>query len=282
MPGGEIDATRLSEVLSELESMVGLRSVKDDIRELCDFVQIQIDRQREGLPIRDISLHMAFTGNPGTGKTTVARLLGQALGALRVVSTGHLMEVERSQLVADYVGQTAPKTRAVVEMAVGGVLFIDEAYSLAARGQEDFGHEAIDTLVKVMEDLREDLVVIVAGYPAPMGSFFASNPGLASRFRREVTFPDYSNEELVTIFVMLATGAGYEPDAEAIQVLRSRLEAEPRGPSFGNARLVRNWFEDAIAQQASPPTKTFAQPGWMLRPRICHSLRIGFRPAPTG
>ncbi len=241
----------MEELIAELDKLVGLATVKAEVRELADFAHIQNLRRTVGLPTQDVSYHLVFTGNPGTGKTTVARLFSEILGTLGVVSKGHLVEVERSQLVGGYVGQTAPKVRERVEEALGGVLFIDEAYSLTGRGEQDFGHEAVDTLVKLMEDNRHDLVVVVAGYPVPMARFLGSNPGIGSRFRRTLHFDDFSDEELVQIFELICTGGGYELTDGARRRLVDRLAAEERGPGFGNARLVRNWYEDAIAKQAT-------------------------------
>jgi hypothetical protein len=241
----------LEELIAELDKLIGLETVKAEVRELADFAHIQNLRRTVGLPTQDVSYHLVFTGNPGTGKTTVARLFSEILGVLGVVSRGHLVEVERSQLVGSFVGQTAPKARERVEEALGGVLFIDEAYSLTGRGEQDFGHEAVDTLVKLMEDHRHDLVVVVAGYPVPMAEFLGSNPGIGSRFRRTLHFDDFSDEELVQIFELICSGGGYELTADARQRLLDRLAAAERGPGFGNARLIRNWYEDAIAQQAT-------------------------------
>ncbi|MDH3248195.1 MAG: AAA family ATPase [Acidimicrobiia bacterium] len=241
----------MEELIAELDKLIGLETVKAEVRELADFAHIQNLRRTVGLPTQDVSYHLVFTGNPGTGKTTVARLFSEILGTLGVVSRGHLVEVERSQLVGGYVGQTAPKVRERVEEALGGVLFIDEAYSLTGRGEQDFGHEAVDTLVKLMEDHRHDLVVVVAGYPVPMAKFLGSNPGIGSRFRRTLRFDDFSDEELVQIFELICSGGGYELTADARSRLIERLAAEERGPGFGNARLIRNWYEDAIAKQAT-------------------------------
>jgi SpoVK/Ycf46/Vps4 family AAA+-type ATPase len=241
----------MEELIAELDKLIGLEAVKAEVRELADFAHIQNLRRDVGLPTQDVSYHLVFTGNPGTGKTTVARLFSEILGTLAVVSRGHLIEVERSQLVGHYVGQTAPKVRERVDEALGGVLFIDEAYSLTGRGEQDFGREAVDTLVKLMEDHRHDLVVVVAGYPVPMAEFLGSNPGIASRFRRTLQFDDFSDEELIQIFEMICEGGGYVLTADARQRLLDRLAVAERGPGFGNARLIRNWYEDALAKQAT-------------------------------
>ena len=246
----------LDELFGELDSLIGLSEVKREIRELADFIHIQNVRRRAKLPTQEITHHLVFTGNPGTGKTTVARILGQIYGVLGVVSQGHLVEVDRSQLVAGFVGQTAGKVRTRVEEALGGVLFIDEAYSLAGRGDVDYGHEAIATLVKLMEDYREDLAVIFAGYVDPMQTLMESNPGLESRVRGTIAFPDFTDDELVAIFRRFCETEGYEPTAEAETVLRRRLAAAERGPGFGNARLARNIFEGAITRQASRLVRT--------------------------
>lgn len=245
------EARSLEEHMAALDRLIGLDDVKEDVRKLADFTFVQDLRAKEGLPVRDATYHLIFTGNPGTGKTTVARILAHVLGALGVVSKGHLVETDRSELVGRYVGQTEPKVRRAVDNALGGVLFIDEAYALSARGDQDFGPVAIDTLVKLMEEHRRDLVVIAAGYPEPMQTFLDSNPGLSSRFRRTIHFPDYSTGDLIGIFELMCREHGYRADLTAIAHLRQRLDAEPRGPEFGNARLVRNWFEDALESQAS-------------------------------
>ncbi len=247
----ETEREKLEPLLQELDKLIGLEAVKHQVRLLTDFVHIQNVRREAGLPTRDLNLHLSFTGNPGTGKTTVARILSRIFNALGVVSKGHLVEVDRSHLVASYVGQTAPKVRERVEEALGGVLFIDEAYSLVSRGEQDFGREAVDTLVKLMEDNRDDLVVIFAGYPEPMEELIESNPGLSSRIRTTIHFDDFTDEQLIAIFEMMCDDNGYMIGEEARQVLLERLQAAERGEGFGNARMIRNWFEDALTVQAS-------------------------------
>jgi SpoVK/Ycf46/Vps4 family AAA+-type ATPase len=192
-----------------------------------------------------------FTGNPGTGKTTVARLLAQIYRTLGVVSKGQLVETDRGGMVAGYVGQTAIKVDAVVQTALGGVLLVDEAYSLARGTDNDFGQEAIDALVKRMEDHRDDLVVIAAGYPAEMELFVESNPGLRSRFPKSIHFPDYSTDELVAIFRGMCADSHYVADDAALAEVRARLDGMERGKGFGNGRVVRNLFEATIGAQAS-------------------------------
>jgi SpoVK/Ycf46/Vps4 family AAA+-type ATPase len=243
-------ARPLDELLAELDELVGLADVKADVRRLTSLLRIQGIRAERGMPTVDTSNHLVFTGNPGTGKTTVARLLGQIYRTLGVLSRGHLVETDRSQLVAGYVGQTAAKTRAVLESALGGTLLVDEAYALARGGPNDFGLEAVDTLVKFMEDHRDDLAVVAAGYPDEMETLIDANPGLASRFTRTIEFPDYTDAELLAIFALICERNGYHPDASAATALDELLATTPRGRGFGNARFVRNVFEQAVALHA--------------------------------
>jgi SpoVK/Ycf46/Vps4 family AAA+-type ATPase len=224
--------------------------VKREVRRLTSLLQVQQVRRERDLPVIETSHHLVFTGNPGTGKTTVARLLSQIYRTLDVVEKGHLVETDRSDLVAGFVGQTATKTKAVLESALGGTVLIDEAYALARGGENDFGREAIDTLVKFMEDHRDDLAVVVAGYPAEMQEFIDANPGLQSRFARTLEFPDYATDELIRIFEAMSSKQEYHLDDPARGRLLEVIEAEPRGRGFGNARFVRNVFEQAISMQA--------------------------------
>jgi SpoVK/Ycf46/Vps4 family AAA+-type ATPase len=242
----------VDELLAELDALVGLERVKREVHRQVAVLRIERLRTDAGLKSPTITRHLVFTGNPGTGKTTVARLVGGIYQALGLLSRGQLVEVDRSELVAGYLGQTATKTAEVVESAAGGVLFIDEAYSLTGAGPhgDQYGQEAVDTLVKEMEDRRDDLVVIVAGYPAPMEAFIAANPGLASRFRTTIEFEDYSDDELVAILGQLARGADYELLPEAIERFREVLGRTPRGSTFGNGRFARNALEAAIGAHA--------------------------------
>ena len=244
-------ARPLEELHAELDALIGLDVVKAEVKLVADLLVVQRLRTERGLPVAAGSRHLVFTGNPGTGKTTVARLLAELYRTLGVVVRGHLVETDRGGLVAGYVGQTATKVKGVFTSAIGGVLLIDEAYALARGGERDFGTEAIDTLVKLVEDHRDEIVVILAGYPAEMAALVASNPGIESRFPRTIHFPDYTDDELVRIFDRLCRAAHYQPDEAALAAARDRFAAEPRGPGFGNGRLARNLFEASIAAQAS-------------------------------
>jgi Cdc6-like AAA superfamily ATPase len=241
----------LPELLAELDKLVGLADVKSEVKLVTALLQVQRLRKKRGLPVVEASRHLVFTGNPGTGKTTVARLLAQIYRTLEVVDKGQLVETDRSQLVAGFVGQTAIQVRAVVDKALGGVLLVDEAYALARGDERDFGQEAIDTLVKLMEDHRDDFVVIAAGYPDEMQVFVESNPGLRSRFPKTIFFPDYSTDELVAIFRAMCETSSYRCTTEAEAAVGSWFDAQPRDKGFGNARLARNLFEAACARQAS-------------------------------
>ena len=241
------------ELMGQLEDLVGLEEVKKDIKNLMNLVKVRKLRQEHELPVPPMSLHMVFLGNPGTGKTTVARLVSGLYAAIGVLSKGQLVEVDRSGLVAGYVGQTALKTQEVIKSAIGGVLFIDEAYSLSSGGENDFGREAIETILKAMEDHRDDLIVIVAGYTGPMETFINSNPGLESRFNKYFFFPDYNGEQLMAIFRRQCEKNSYTltPEAEKAAVEFFTQLYEERGDNFGNGRDVRNCFEDMIVRQSN-------------------------------
>lgn len=239
----------MKDLQAELDSYIGLATVKEEVRNLINMASVYKLRRQHDLPTTDMSLHMVFTGNPGTGKTMMARMMARIYRSLGILSKGQLVEVDRSGLVAGYVGQTALKTQKVIEKAMGGVLFVDEAYALNGRSENDFGQEAIDTLLKAMEDHRDDLVVIVAGYTDLMDKFIHSNPGLESRFNRFLLFEDYSLDELMAIFKMRC-GKGYVLSPEAEPLVRDYIaEESAAGDSFGNARGVRNIFEHILVAQ---------------------------------
>ena len=249
----EPEKPNFDELMEQLDSLVGLETVKKEVKNLINLVKVRKLRQENDLPVPPMSFHMVFLGNPGTGKTTVARLISGLYAAIGVLTKGQLIEVDRSGLVAVYVGQTALKTQEVIQSALGGVLFIDEAYSLSSGGENDFGREAIETLLKAMEDHRDDLVVIVAGYTVPMEKFIHSNPGLESRFNRYFFFPDYDGNQLTEIFRMQCKKNSYTltPEAdEAALKMFTRLYEE-RDENFGNGRDVRNCFEDMVVRQSN-------------------------------
>lgn len=247
----EEESGELQNYLNEMNSLIGLMNVKKELHGLINFVRLQSLRKQKGLKLPVISLHMVFTGNPGTGKTTVARLFSKILHELGYLSKGHVIETNRAGMVAGYLGQTAIKTEEKIKQAIGGVLFIDEAYSLA--NDDEYGQEAIDTLLKLMEDYRDDLVVIVAGYPALMKKFIASNPGLASRFSRYIEFTDYSGEELMQIFDYICAKYSYTIDNAGREVLTEYIKnlLESKDEQFGNARTIRNIFEHTITFHAN-------------------------------
>ena len=252
--GAEAEAPQEPEKdpMEELDQLIGLESIKSDVKELMDFVKIQKMRKDQGLKSVPVSLHLVFTGNPGTGKTTVARIIGRLYKQIGVLSKGQLVETDRSGLVAGFVGQTALKTQEKIKAAMGGVLFIDEAYALTSNEQDTFGQESVDTILKAMEDHRDDLVVIVAGYTAPMEKFINSNPGLKSRFNKYIEFPDYTTDELEQIFYMNCKKYDYVVEEEVKHQIRSLivLRKLQQLENFANAREIRNMFEEIITNQA--------------------------------
>ena len=250
----EAKEQRVAKLLDELNQLVGLDNVKEEVRSLVNLIKVRRMREEYKLPAMDMSYHMVFTGNPGTGKTTVARLVARIYRELGILSEGQLIETDRSRLVAGYVGQTAINVREVVEQAIGGVLFIDEAYALVSPDTtNDYGSEAVDTLVKMMEDHRDDLVVIVAGYREEMEQFLRSNTGLISRFNKFITFEDYSEQQLLEILTVMAEQAGMVVEDTAVKKLGLYLASmnEQERRDFGNARGVRNVFERMIVNQAN-------------------------------
>lgn len=242
----------IEDLKAELAGYVGLTHIKEEVQDLINLVTVYQMRKEHNLPVSDLSLHMVFSGNPGTGKTMIARLMARIYKTLGILESGHLVEVDRSALVAGYVGQTATKTMEVLEKAKGGVLFIDEAYTLSRGAENDFGQEAIDTMLKYMEDHRDEIVVIVAGYVELMEEFVHSNPGLESRFNRFMHFPDYTGEELMEIFKMRCEKNCYVLNKEAEAEVQTYLsEASKTHKTFGNGRGVRNLFEKILVEQAN-------------------------------
>ncbi|MFZ4718721.1 MAG: AAA family ATPase [Ilumatobacteraceae bacterium] len=237
----------LDELLAELDDLVGLAKVKEEVHRQVELLRLEAKRMAKGLKTPNVTRHLVFVGNPGTGKSTVARLVGGIYRALGLLDGGQVIETDRAGLVGGYLGQTAEKTAAVLSRSYGGLLFIDEAYSLVG---DQYGDEAIATLVKAMEDHRDELVLIVAGYPAPMQRLIDSNPGLASRFRLTIEFEDYRDDELVAIFERLCAQNDFTPGEPCRTALRLLLARTPRGEGFGNARFVRNTFEAAVVRQA--------------------------------
>ncbi len=241
----------------ELDELIGLESVKEEVRSLANFVKIQKQREKEGLKTPKLSYHLVFTGSPGTGKTTVARIVARIYKDLGILKKGHLVETDRSGLIGQYVGHTAPRVNQMCDSALDGVLFIDEAYAITQTSSEDYGREAIATLLKRMEDNRDRLIVIVAGYTNEMKEFINSNPGLQSRFNKYINFPDYTAEELNDIFLMYLRKNEYIFSSEAAEYVKAELQevVNHKDRNYGNARFVRNVFEKAIQCQANRLSK---------------------------
>ncbi|MFC3746491.1 AAA family ATPase [Paenibacillus sp. GCM10012306] len=271
----------IKEIFQELDGMIGLEKVKEFIYEIHAFLQVEKIRKEMNLKVEPQVYHMVFKGNPGTGKTTVARIVAKLFQRMGVLSKGHLVEVERADLVGEYIGHTAQKTRDLVKKALGGILFIDEAYSLARGGDKDFGKEAIDCLVKIMEDKHDDLIIILAGYPDEMNMLLESNTGLPSRFPVNINFRDYSIDELILIAIKMTQDRDYILNIEAIEKLRDIILEEKISESvFSNARFVRNVIENSIRHQAvrlmSKPNKPSRQDLMNILPKdlMSSSVRI--------
>jgi stage V sporulation protein K len=258
---------KVEEILKEMNDMVGLKMVKKFIIELQAFVEIQKKREKENLVTEPLVLHMIFSGNPGSGKTTVARLIGKLFKEMGVLQKGHIIECERADLVGEYIGHTANKTRDMIKKALGGVLFIDEAYSLARGGEKDFGKEAIDSLVKAMEDHKNNLILILAGYKVEMDNFIETNPGLRSRFPIHINFPDYSIDELVAIGELMLAKRQYEFSPHSKIAFKTMLQNMfLLHPYSGNARMVRNIIEKTIRKQA---VRLYSEPNPSREDLIC-------------
>jgi SpoVK/Ycf46/Vps4 family AAA+-type ATPase len=254
----EEDFRTLEELLAELDTLIGLENVKQKVNDLITYQEIQKKRREMGLFSQKSTLHMAFTGNPGTGKTTVARIVGHIYKKIGLLSNGHFVEVSRTDLIAGYQGQTALKVKEVIEKARGGVLFIDEAYSITENDHSDsYGRECLTELTKALEDYRDDLVVIVAGYTEPMNKFFESNPGLKSRFNTFIEFEDYSADELMDILKLMCLQNAYGLDSGLMEVTGKYLKAQiaEKDKNFANARMVRNLYESLVMNHAKRVVK---------------------------
>ena len=277
------DAVTLEQVLAEMDGLIGMQSVKTEVRKMAEFCQIAAEREKAGMKNAQLSYHCVFTGNPGTGKTTVARIMAKVFKALGILEKGHLVETDRSGLVAKYVGQTASKTNEVIDSALGGVLFIDEAYTLVQGGEKDYGQEAIATLLKRMEDDRDRLVVVVAGYSKEMKDFLDANSGMRSRFTRYIHFPDYTSRELADMFRMYAKRSHYvlSPEMDKYLVAAIAYKTKNRDKNFGNGRWVRNLFEKAVEHQAGRLVNTPGRTPEMLKTLELADIGIRLTKKPT-